>query len=452
MKSYISVFAIFCAMFVCSINLSADNSYRVRSGDLDRTTEGQVSMIQRLLGIKPTGYFGVKTKESVKSFQKKHNLRVTGIVDENTKNKLIDVDGAIKREDQAELTLSDKGEWEYGTIQTVSIPTEIRKQVGKTFSIRLISQNAFAHGDVYYIALDVPITNSIKTYEWIVGTTTAQSVSSGPTVVPSGLYELEICASLQCLQKRVNVHIHNIKAPQNKKAVMASLSTGGLYYNYIHKGTEIIDENGYTYPVKKVVTYPGKVQPIYFKTKEGLATSTLISLHGEGSRAGRTYVIATSSLKKYSFAWVVGQPETIDYGMYYVSVCIQSECNTAKEKVEIQKPVLKTVTIASSTYTYPTFMSLKKTVDPYTGLIRHVFVDGQNKVLLTIAETSGDIMTFPTRANPVTVSPYGYEIYGLLVERQEGTTTKLIRLGSSKYLVVEGNSVLVKYITDSVTR
>lgn len=57
----------------------------VKEGDTGR----DVRVIQKLLGIKIDGQFGTKTKQAVMRFQRANGLRVTGVVDLETKVKLL---------------------------------------------------------------------------------------------------------------------------------------------------------------------------------------------------------------------------------------------------------------------------------------------------------------------------------------------------------------------------
>jgi PKD repeat protein len=55
-------------------------SHNLLVGSTDKSSGGEVSQLQAILGVSQTGYFGAKTKQAVMNWQKEHDINPAGVV------------------------------------------------------------------------------------------------------------------------------------------------------------------------------------------------------------------------------------------------------------------------------------------------------------------------------------------------------------------------------------
>ncbi len=444
------LFSISVLLFVFSITVHADSiKTPMRLGDTDKTTAGSVSKLQLQLSISPTGYFGIKTKKKIQEFQKKNNLRPTGVFDTYTRDLMFSAPLATEIKDNDTVRVSGNGIWEYQTLQNVYIPKSIQKQIGKYLSIRLISKNAFQHGDVYYIVLQKQITKDMNSFMWVVGTTTAQSVASGEVRVPSGTYALELCVDASCVPPYESIVIPRIKAPQDDKAVMASISTGGLYYNYIIDGDMVIDEISDTYPVYKISKYKGEELSIKYRTKEKNKNHFVTIYLTKEDRITPLQVLYSGTSSSTVYKWNI--PPTATSGVYMINVCIDDRCNFVKEKLDIKEPILRTVSMSSSTISYPSYLNLYKTNPSATSSSLYTF-RSEGVIVLKVSEKTGDLFSFSNWRPQMERSKFGLETYSYQIAGDMRTLITMVKLNDSYYVSIEGRPELVFYVVNSIQK
>ncbi|MES2623079.1 MAG: peptidoglycan-binding domain-containing protein [Patescibacteria group bacterium] len=421
----------------------------------DAKTAGGVTQLQNYLGIYPTtGFFGTVTRALLKDFQKRNNLPQTGTTNLSTVNFINQITPVIQPAIiptpvvTQPLSMVSTTTWEKGTVQTIFTPESIRKQ-NHTVSVRLLSQNDFAHDDIYTIVLNQPNTTS---YQWLVGTSTAQNMSSTLISIPAGKYILEICADT-CVQHPSAISIPRVKAPQSQSAVMASLSSMPVLYNYIDVGGDkILDENGSTYDVKPKIAHIGSTLHIYARTKETPTTYTP-SIRVRAYNSNSSYpLLATSSIAT-EFKLIVGQDFSIPNNTYSIEVCISNVCNIAREKLQTLTSSITFENTASSTYSVPSFMSyIKSSTVGTSSVSRYYSEKGElftGSYPLIITEATGDISSYNyIQARYINLSTAGYKVYDLSATKN--IYTKLVRLSATKYLIIEGRSSLVDFVAGTV--